>query len=201
ASEWPAGLVALRQNTIVNYGKPSEQLVRVTASSTSPSSFDVRENIIVGRFADVPSARYPSTLNTFMPDDSIFVDPANGNFSLVNAITGARNYAPYAYAATASYVVRTDFFRGASPTLALPTYLANRIVGEWFDVLGVGLDSISFPCMTGQGFGRLDQITQYSGGAVRDAGSWFLLKGGGHASTLNNILIGIRLPANCTAWA
>src|SRR5207248_7884943 len=62
------------------------------------------------------------------------------------------------------------------------------------------LSDFSFPCMAEQNFGSLASITNYSGGTSRVKESWFLLKGGGHASTHNNILIGIKLSANAPQW-
>lgn len=135
-----------------------------------PASADISGNIIFGKFAD--AASYPN--NQFFPDDSVFVDPDSGDFRL----------------------------KPSTPTTgSKPAWLTGLPIAQWTPVPGLPpLSQVSFPCMSGQNFGPLSAITNYSGGAVRNAGSVFLLKGGGHASTLNNIFIGIRLSADQPAW-
>lgn len=91
--------------------------------------------------------------------------------------------------------------KSAKPA-AVPAYLANHKVGEWFEVIpGKRISDFHPKCMEGQeGFGSLSRITNYSGGTVRWKESWFILKGGGHASTLNNIMIGIKLSSDKPEW-
>ena len=112
----PVRTLKFRQNTVINYGVPTENVVRYLGAPADfpPDVYDARDNIIIGRWADVPNeSKYPSAFHTIAARDSILIDANNNNFAPVSPVPGSGNWARYKFQAPSGFAARSDSDRGA----------------------------------------------------------------------------------------